>query len=211
MPTIEQARVWYDEADPVHGFDHVLRVLRMAEQIGAQLGADLEVLHAAALLHDAASAHPIDPGGREKHEQHSANFAQQVLGDEGWEQKRINAVLHCIRSHRYRGSEQPETLEARILFDADKLDVLGAFGIARTIGFAIQAGQPVFAAPSEQFMATGDEEPGEPHSAYHEYIFKLRNVRGRLHTAPAQKIADERIQLMDRFFNALAEESADQA
>ncbi len=211
MPTIDQARAWYDEADPVHGFDHVLRVLRMAEQIGSSLDADLDILRAAALLHDAASAHPADPEGREQHEKRSAQFARQVLEAEGWEQEQINAVLHCIRAHRFRGSEQPQSLEARILFDADKLDVLGAFGIARTIGFAIQAGQPVYASPSEHFRATGEGEQGEPHSAYHEYLFKLRNVRERLHTDPAHEIAEKRIELMDRFFDALAMEETGQA
>jgi uncharacterized protein len=163
MPSIDQARSWYDEEDPVHGFGHVLRVLRMAEHIGSQLGAQLDILRAAALLHDAASAHPADPEGRVQHEQHSAQFARQVLEVEGWDQEQIHAVQHCIRAHRYRGTEQPQSLEARILFDADKLDVLGAYGIARTIGFALQAGQPVYAPPSEHFLATGEEDQGEPH------------------------------------------------
>lgn len=208
MPGVEQARSWYDDQDPVHGFNHVLRVLRMAEYIGSQLEADLEILRAAALLHDAAGAHPADPEERQDHEQRSAQFARQVLEAEGWTSDPINAVLHCIRAHRYRGNERPDSLEARILFDADKLDVLGAFGIARTIGFALQAGQPVYATPSEQFLRTGAEEPGEPHSAYHEYLFKLRNVRERLFTDLARTIAEERIGLMDRFFGALAEEDA---
>jgi uncharacterized protein len=208
MPTIDQARAWYDETDPVHGFDHVLRVLKIAEQIGSPLEADLDILRAAVLLHDATSAHPSDPGGREEHEQRSARFARKVLEAEGWEQERIAAVLHCIRAHRFRGSEQPQSLEARILFDADKLDVLGAFGIARTIGYAIQAGQPVYAAPSEKFLATGEKEHTEPHSAYHEYLFKLRNIRDRLHTDLAHAIADKRIKLMDKFFEALADEDA---
>jgi uncharacterized protein len=208
MPSIEQARSWYDDQDLVHGFDHVLRVLRMAEHIGSRLEADLDILRAAALLHDAAGAHPADPEVRQNHEQRSAQFARQVLEGEGWTSDAIEAVLHCIRAHRYRGNEQPESLEARILFDADKLDVLGAFGVARTIGFALQAGQPVYASPSEQFLRTGEEEPGEPHSAYHEYLFKLRNVRQRLFTDLARTIAEERISLMDRFFGALAEEDA---
>ena len=75
MPTIEQARGWYPEDDPVHGFDHVLRVMRIAEQIGTELGADLEILRAAALLHDAAGADPRDD--RLHHENASADFARE--------------------------------------------------------------------------------------------------------------------------------------
>ena len=205
MPTIEQARGWYPEHDPVHGFDHVLRVMRMAEQIGTELGADLEVLRAAALLHDAAGA---DPGeDRAHHENASADFAREILAAEGWSQDRIEAVVDCVLSHRFRGQHAPGSPEARILFDADKLDVVGAFGVARTIGYAVQAGQPIFAEPSDQFLESGEGEPGEPHSAYHEYLFKLRQVRGRLYTEPAQRMAAAREEVLQGFFEQLAAEA----
>ena len=207
MPTIEQAQAWYASNDPVHGFDHVLRVYHLAERIGAALDADLEVLRAAALMHDASGAHPGDEHGRASHERQSADFARATLESEGWEKDRIEAVMHCIRAHRYRGEERPQSMEAKILFDADKLDVIGAFGVARTIGYAVQAGQPVFAAPSEQFLATGEEQPGEPHSAYHEYLFKLRRVPDRLYTTPARDLAAARVQLMVAFFEGLQAEA----
>lgn len=205
MPSIERARQWYAENDPVHGFDHVLRVLALAERLGAELGADLELLSAAALLHDAAGADPRQ--NRAEHEESSAEFARQVLAAEGWPEERVEAVVHCIRSHRYRGTEQPESLEAQILFDADKLDVIGAFGVARTLGYALQAGQPTFAEPSERFLASGERELGEPHSAYHEYLFKLRRVRERLHTEPARRLAGQREQVLVQFFEQLAAEA----
>lgn len=209
MPTIEQARAWYPDDDPVHGFDHVQRVMAMAEQLGAELGADLELLQAAALLHDVAGADPRQ--NRAEHENNSARFARQVLAEEGWAEQRIEAVEHCIRGHRYRGKQPPETLEAKILFDADKLDVLGAFGIARTLGYAAQDGQPTFAEPSKQFLETGQTLPDEPHSAYHEYLFKLRNVRRRLHTEPARRLAGQREQLLISFFDQLAAEARGEA
>ena len=205
MPTIEQARGWYPEDDPVHGFDHVLRVMRIAEQIGTELGADLEILRAAALLHDAAGADPRDD--RLHHENASADFAREILPAEGWSKDRIEAVVDCVLGHRYRGQHAPGSLEARILFDADKLDVVGAFGVARTIGYAVQAGQPIFAEPSARFLASGEGEPGEPHSAYHEYLFKLRHVRGRLFTEPAQRMAAAREEVLQGFFEQLAAEA----
>ncbi len=205
MPTVEQAREWYPADDPVHGFDHVLRVMRSAEEIGEELGADLEVLRAAALLHDAAGADPRE--NRAEHESASAEFAQKILGEEGWPEERVQAVTECIVSHRYRGKQNPESLEAKILFDSDKLDVIGAFGVARTLGYAMQAGQPMFAEPSDQFMETGQTIPDEPHSAYHEYLFKLRNVKDRLHTDPARRLAAEREQVLVSFFEQLAAEA----
>ena len=104
MPTIEEARAWYDPHDPVHGFDHILRVLTVAEKIGAEVGADLEIVRAAALLHDASGAAPDGPSpggeGRASHEQSSAEFARAVLQQEGWPRERIESVQHCIRAHR---------------------------------------------------------------------------------------------------------------
>ena len=205
LPTVEQARSWYPEQDPVHGFDHVMRVMRSAEHIAAELDADLEIVRAAALLHDAAGADPRED--RASHENASATFAERVLEEEGWPQERIQAVTHCIISHRYRGKQQPETLEAQILFDADKLDVVGAYGVVRTLGYAMQAGQPMFAEPSDQFVETGEALAEEPHSAYHEYLFKLRNVKARLFTEPARHLAAEREKVLVGFFDQLAAEA----
>lgn len=203
MPSIDQASAWYERGDPVHGFDHVLRVMDLAQHMGVELKADLEILRAAALLHDAQGAKPESGGKRGRHEVQSAEFARQVLEEEDWPEERIQAVLHCIRSHRYRGGETPVTLEAKILFDADKLDVLGAFGAARTIGFAVQAGTPIYAEPSNHFLRTGETLDGEPHSAYHEYVFKLRNVVERLNTEPARKLAIQRHKVLTAFFEQL--------
>jgi len=223
MPTIEQARAWYDQADPIHDFDHVLRVLHTAERLALAEGADLEIVRAAALLHDAVGAAPgagtgasngaLDEtagersGGRAHHHHHSAGFARSVLEQEGWPDARIQAVLHCIRAHRFRDtSEPPATLEARVLFDADKLDVLGAIGAARTIAYAALDGKPAYAEPSEHFLQTGEVEPGEAHSAYHEYLFKLRRVKDRLFTPSGRRLAESRHQYLEDFFTQLAAE-----
>jgi uncharacterized protein len=207
MVSVDEARAWYPEQDPVHGFDHVLRVLNMAKWLGEQLGADGKILHAAALLHDAEGAHPGEQSMRGEHELASATLARELLLERGWPEEDIAAVEHCIHSHRYRGQNAPQSLEAKILFDADKLDVLGAFGVARTIGYAIQAGQPIFSEPSRRFLETGEKEPDEPHSAYHEYQFKLRKVTERLFTEPAKAIAEDRHKLLCAYFDQMASEA----
>lgn len=201
MPTLEGARAWYVAADPVHDFDHILRVYRLAERIGQAEGADMEILLAAVLLHDTADAAPDSQGERPTHHLASADFARRYLTEEGWPEDRIEAVLHCIRTHRFRGTERPQTLEARILYDCDKLDVTGAIGVLRTVAYAALAGQPLTGQPSEQFRLTGQKEPGEGHTPYHEYLFKLSKVR--FHTAAAQAIAAERQGYMADFFNRL--------
>jgi uncharacterized protein len=206
--TVEEAKSWYEEADEVHSFEHVLRVKAMAERIGRAEGADLEIIEAAAYLHDSRGASP-EEGGKARKEHHiaSAEFAGEVLASKGWSQERIEAVQHCIRAHRYRhNGERPETLEAQCLFDADKLDVLGAVGAARTIAYAVLAGQPVLSEPSQQFLETGIKEPGEPHSSYHEYLFKLRKVKDQLFTTTGKLIAEDRNAFLTEFYTRLLAE-----
>ena len=208
MIDIETARSWYPATDPVHGFDHILRVYRMAERLAIEEGADLDIVHAAALLHDAQGSQ-TEGGeeGRQDHHHASSEFAQQILEDEGWSPEKIAAVQHCIRAHRFRdNTEEPQSIEAKILFDADKLDVIGAVGVARTIAFDVVVNQPIYAEPSERFLVTGEKEPGEPHSSYHEYLFKLSKIRDRLFTRTAQVLAEERHRFMDEYFERLGAE-----
>lgn len=212
MPTLDQARQFYLSADPVHDFRHIERVLALAERVGREEGADLEILRAATLLHDASGATPgaegAPQGARATHHETSAAFAREVLKGEGWPEARIEAVLHCIRAHRFRGTEAPRSLEAKILFDCDKLDVLGAIGVARAMAYAALAGQPLTGEPSETFSATGQKEPGEPHTPYHEFLFKLSKVKDRMFTRTAREIAEERHHYLEEYFERLAREVA---
>lgn len=204
MPTLDQARAWYVDTDPVHDFDHVKRVYQLAEKIGAAEGADLEIVRAAVLLHDASGAAPGDSAARADHHQASATFAGEVLRAEGWPADRITAVQHCIRAHRFRTGEAPQTLEAQVMFDSDKLDVLGAIGVMRVAAYAARAGQPLTGEPSPRFLATGEKELGEPHTPYHEFLFKLSRVQERLHTPTARALATERHRYLAEFFDRLA-------
>lgn len=206
MLTLELAKQWYVNTDAVHDFSHIERVYRMAERLAMEEGADLEIVRAAALLHDADGT---TPGSESRLEHHlrSAEIAEKVLSKEGWSKDRIKAVQHCIRAHRYRDDrEPPATLEAKCLFDADKLDVLGAIGAVRATVYAALAGTPFYSQPSETFLATGKEEPGELHSAYHEHVFKLRNVEKRLYTRTAKQLARARTEYLEQFFNRLIKE-----
>jgi uncharacterized protein len=206
MPTIDQARAWYQEYDPVHGFDHILRVLSMAERLAKAEGADLEIVRAAALMHDASGG---ETGGEERadHQHRSAAFARQVLQEGGWPPERIAAVEHCIRAHRFRSDEQPQTLEAKVLFDADKLDVIGAFGVARTLAYDVVMKWPFFAEPSKTFLENGEKEDGETHSSFHEYLFKLGKIKDRLLTETGRKLAESRQAFLNNYFEQLASES----
>ena len=205
MLTLEKARAWYPGYDAVHGFEHIERVYRLCEKIGPLEGADMEILLTAALLHDASDSHP-GKGNRKDHHLCSADFAEAILHEEDWEPGRIHAVQHCIRTHRFRKDESPQTIEAKVLFDADKLDVIGAIGVTRALAYAFQVKQPAFADPSKEFMLSGNKEEGEPHSAYHEYVFKLNKISEVLLTETAKKIAEHRQIYLNGFFKELADE-----
>lgn len=196
----------YPFADPVHGFDHIERVYRLCKVIGSEEGADMEILLTAALLHDCDGSDPASQKNRAEHHLLSAERAGGILRAMDWKEGDIQKVQHCIRAHRFRKSEEPHTIEAKALFDADKLDVIGAIGIARTIGYAVQAGEPIYCKPSEQFLTTGKLSEGEHHSVYHEYLFKLRNVHHTLYTETGRKLALGRHAFLDVFFKQLEDE-----
>jgi uncharacterized protein len=207
LPTLEQAREWYQKADPVHNFEHIERVYRMALKLAKNEGADLQIVGAAALLHDVEGSNPTGET-RGEHQLYSATFARRVLLEEGWQEERIAAVQHCIRAHRYRDQrEPPATLEAQVLFDADKLDALGAVGVARVVAHAALLGAPLYAEPSAEFLQTGREQPGEAHSTYHEFLFKLRKIKERLYTSSARIIAEERDQYLAEYYQRLGRET----
>lgn len=117
-----------------HDFSHVLRVHNLCKKLGKKEGADMEVLEAAALLHDL---------GREEerknpeidHAEKSAEIAEKILKEIGFVQDKIPKVLYAIKVHRFSKGVRPTTLEAKILQDADRIDISGAIGIAMTFAY----------------------------------------------------------------------------
>ena len=203
MPTIDQARAYYPDDDPVHGFSHVLRVYKLSERIAEAEGANLKIVRAAALLHDVDG----DVDVREHHHLVAATFAEKTLREEGWESEEIDAVLHCIRAHRFRNhEEEPKTLEAQVLFDADKIDAIGAVGVARAVSYAVRAGMDVYAPPSPTYLETGQLAPDESQTVSHEYIYKLSRIKERIYTPTGRSLANERHDLMVEFFKGWMKE-----
>jgi len=204
MISIEQAQGFYPPAGgSAHGFDHVLRVMALAERIARAEGADVEIVRTAALLHDLASEGP----DRDNHHVVGAQTAREILLGMGHPAGRVEAVAHCIRSHRFRRPEEsPQTLEAQCLFDADKLDAIGAVGVARAFIYGAELGQPMWGAVSPEFKA--GEQTGEVHTAHHEFYHKLIRIRERLYTETGRLLAAERHRYMVDFFNRMAREVA---
>ncbi|WOF16770.1 HD domain-containing protein [Methanoplanus sp. FWC-SCC4] len=169
-----------------HGLDHILRVTRLCREIGRAEGADMRVLIPAALFHDIAR--PLEEESGIPHEQEGARIAEEYLRSNGYDAECIRAITHAIRTHRYSTGAEPETLEAKILSDADKLDAMGAVGIART------------------FLQAGEHGGGirDANDHIHEKLLKLR---GLIYTDAAAEIAEQRHALLQRFTDALEDET----
>jgi uncharacterized protein len=193
MISIDEARIFYDDADSAHDFDHILRVLAMAEKLARAEGADVEIVRAAALLHDLARhdedhAPPKDAKGTKAvidHADASAEDARALLLQKGAGEDFAARVADAIRAHRFRGTRQPASLEAKILFDADKLDAIGAIGVARAYAVAGSLNQKLFTESAEPGAATR-EQHHSGHSPVAEFDVKLSKLRERFFTPTAR-------------------------
>ncbi len=204
MISIEQARAYYRGAESGHDFDHVLRVLALAERLARAEGADLGIVRAAALLHDIARADEDETRG-DDHAQMAAGRARAILLERGIAPERVDAVTHAIAAHRFRGDAIPRTLEAKVLFDADKLDAIGAIGIARAYAISGVLNQRLWSEMPTDAVATRSQHNAD-HTAVAEFAVKLSKIRDRMFTATARQIAEERHAFMVEFFTRLEQE-----
>ena len=204
MITIDFARTLYPaDADSAHDFDHVLRVVNLADRIAQAEGANAEIVHVAALLHDIG----LDEG-RAGHEASAARRAQEILRARGYDDTFCSSVAQAIESHRFRSGPTPQTLEAQVLFDADKLDAIGAIGVARAFAFGAYRGQKLWGEvpPDYADHIAGAEADPRQHTAVHEFHVKLSKIKDRLFTATGKKLAAERHAFMVRFYEQLDRE-----
>ena len=222
--TDEEARDLYSTGDAAHDFDHVWRVTTLAIRIAQAEGADVTVVRLAALLHDVptdalstralpahdnASVETAQAGAdthrrRQAHHLAAADYARALLVARGLGTEQVANVVHCIEAHRFRDqSVQPETLEAKCLYDADKLDSIGAIGIGRAFAFAGAYGHRLWTEPWSAAPAPDAKPAGENYTPVHEYVYKLRLILATLHTATARRIGAERHRFMIAFFDRL--------
>ena len=204
MIDVETARSYYRDNDSAHGFDHVLRVLRLAERIGTHEDADPEIVRAAVLLHDIGRAEEERTG--QCHAEIGAQRAREIL--RGNPVDEIEAVAQAIRDHRFRDGREPHTLEGKVLHDADKLDAIGAVGIARAYAVAGANGQHLWAEVAESYVQRPLETAradlhSEEHTPIHEYHFKLSKLRERMYTDLGRQMAVDRHSFMEAFFQRL--------
>lgn len=206
-PAVAQARrlaePFFRSDRSSHDWEHTLRVLRLCCDLGPREGADMVVLLVAALWHDIGRRDQDASRGEVCHAERGAALAAWLSADLPLTDGQKANVQHCVRAHRYRREPHPETLEARVLFDADKLDAIGAVGIARAYQFAGEIGAR---------LHNPDRDPRHTRpytredTGYREYQIKLRFIKDRLLTEAGRRVAQERHRFMVLFFDRLQNE-----
>lgn len=191
--------------DSAHDREHVYRVLHLALQIaGTETDADPDVLICACLLHDIGRKEQFEDPTL-CHAKVGGEKAREFLVKEGFDRDFAEKVKACVATHRFRENHPPQSLEAKILFDADKLDAAGAMGIARTLLYAGQVSAPLYSRDETGVIldGTGETVP----SFFREYKFKLEKLYDRFYTAKGRELAGERRKAAEDFYKAMLREA----
>ena len=199
----ERARQLFLEASGSHDWDHTRRVAALCEHIGRVEKADLMVLRVAAYLHDIGRCHQDRSNGGCCHASEGARMAAAILDELPLAAREKENIVHCVRSHRFRENHAPGTLEAKVLFDADKLDAIGAVGVARAYLFAGEVGARLHNADID---VTAAPAYSENDTGYREYLVKLRHIHTRMLTVEGRRLAAERHAFMASFFERFISE-----
>lgn len=190
--------------DSAHDREHVYRVLYNALDIAAcEKNVDMDVLVAACLLHDIGRAEQLaDPSLC--HAEAGSKKAYDFLLSIGFSEAFAIQVRDCVITHRFRKSRPPQSLEAKILFDADKLDAAGAVGIARTLIYKGTVGEPLYSLTSDGKVSDGSGD--EPPSFFREYKMKLEKIYSGFYTEKGRQLAKERRDAAISFYESLYHE-----
>lgn len=190
--------------DSAHDKEHIYRVLYNALDIAkTENNVDYDVLIGACLLHDI--------GRKEQYENPTlchamvgGEKAYNFLIEHDFDVAYAEKVKQCIQTHRYRKNNSPQSLEAKILFDADKLDAAGAMGIARTLMYKGIVSEPLYSLLPDGMVSDGENDTAP--SFFQEYKYKLEKIYSNFYTAKGTEVARERQQAAIDFYNSLYQE-----
>ena len=190
--------------DSAHDKEHVYRVLYNALEIAkTEDNVDYDVLIGACILHDIGRKEQFE-NPELCHAMVGSEKAYQFLVEHGFELGFAEQIKKCIQTHRYRNNNEPDSLEAKILFDADKLDATGTIGIARTLIYKGIVSEPIYSLLPNGLVSNGEND--EKPSFFQEYKYKLEKVYDNFYTSKGKEIANQRKQSAIEFYNNLYEE-----
>jgi uncharacterized protein len=196
--------------DAAHDYDHLVRVMALADTIAEREGGDLPTIWAAVALHDIGQERERRHGG--DHALIGADLAEELLSGTQFPRQALPAVQQAIRDHRMTGGALPQSLEGRILYDADKIDCLGAIGIGRLYCITGRYNQKIYAPLPADIV-----EPVDPilvrslrrrpdYSPSIEFQLLFANLPERMTTNTGRALAQERYTYMREFFLRLQKE-----
>jgi uncharacterized protein len=189
------------DLDSAHDLAHLDRVWMNAQQIADGSG-DLDVLLAACHLHDLVNL-PKDDANRAFASRQSAEKAGPILALLGFSPDQVKATQHAIEAHSFSAGIPAETFEAKVLRDADRLDSLGAIGIARTFLVAGALGLPLYD-PADPFAQ--NRVPDDSKYSLDHWQIKLLKLPDGMITDKGRELAQNRVKVMLRFLDDLSEE-----
>lgn len=198
----QKVRELLKDADPAHDFLHVSRVTSLAAYIAGKEHADLGIVVPAALLHDIVvlpKNHPLSS----KSSDLAAELAKKLLDEVNYPQEKIPPILEAIRSHSFGKNIVPKTKEAQVVQDADRLDAIGAVGIARVFAVSAKLRRP-FYNNSDPFPSS--HTPDDNTWALDHFYMKLLKLRDMFNTETARQLAEKRHEFMKVFLDQLRSE-----
>jgi uncharacterized protein len=191
--------------DAAHDTEHIFRVLYLSLDIASKISKNIniDILIASCLLHDI---------GREEqyknqnvcHAEAGGIMAKEFLLKNGWSEKDACHVKNCISTHRFRGNNIPETLEAKILFDSDKLDAVGCLGISRTLMYEGIVGNNLYEINNDKICF--GEKKNDKETFLKEYNNKLKNLYDNFYTEEAAEMAKKQKECAQLFYNNLVDQ-----
>lgn len=184
-----------------HDRSHVERVYNLAVRIAEEENGDLDVVKAAALLHDIARARE-DKGAIVDHATEGAKMARKILEEVDFPKQKMDKVLYCIETHRFKAGLNAKNLEAKILQDADRLDIIGAIGIARVFTRGGWGNKPIY----DPSIPPKEKYDGKSLTSLNHIHEKILKVKNSINTSSAKKIAEQRHKFVEQFVERLFKE-----
>ncbi len=192
------------QKDPAHDILHFQRVVALAKKLATAENGCLEIVVPAAWLHDWVNVPKNDPR-RAQASRLSSEAVQKLLSEMNYPSQWIPAIGHAIEAHSFSANIEAKTLEAKIVQDADRLDGLGAIGIARCFATSGVLGRP-FYSPVDPFCR--QREPDDIQFTVDHFYRKLLKVAETLQTATGRREAAQRVELMQAYLAELEAECA---
>ena len=184
--------------DPAHDFEHIMRVYRNAERICKTESGNKKLVLSAVLLHDI-----IKNKNQKNSAQKSAKLAEKILKDNNFSSNEIDIISCAIRDHSYSKGRIPSTIEGKILQDADRLDAIGAIGIARAFSFSGSNKRP-FYDPKDPFPKNRNLNDNK--WALDHFFKKLLTLEGKMNTKTGKSLAKRRTKILKNFLKEIKNE-----